>query len=82
VADLFDQPLPPAVRQQLGRIRGAYIAHQKHPEMAKRAGKKGGLACVEANPSMKTSAHGRRLALSRRPRWELSEIERLLKESQ
>ena len=80
--DLLSQPLPAEVRRQLGRIRGAFRAHQLHPGMAVEAGRKGGQASVKANPSMRTSAHGRRLSLAKRGKWVVGLAEQLAKEAE
>ena len=77
MSDAFDQSLSAAARKQLGRIKGGMTAHAKHPDLAQRAGAAGGRAYVEAHPESKTPSHGRRLALSRRPRWERVMLEKL-----
>ncbi len=76
--DPFGEPLPSEVRRQLGRIKGGYRAHQLHPDLAKEAGRKGGRSYVANHPEVHASSHGRRLALSRHPPWEVTEAERIL----
>jgi hypothetical protein len=68
----LDQPLSAEQRKRIGRIKGGMRAHQLHADLAARAGAAGGRAYVEAHPEVHHSSHGRRLALSRRPRWELA----------
>ncbi|MGD9713893.1 MAG: hypothetical protein AB7V46_17825 [Thermomicrobiales bacterium] len=58
--------LPPKARQRIGARRGAYIAHERHPDLAKEAGSKGGRTTAERHPHLSTSAHGKALALAKK----------------